>query len=232
MAPKKKARLAEKEDIFAASGAEVQHQIAEWETWQQKVGVRKPSKVRIVKHPKKRLGKFHQRAWHYYTDPVRLQSWIMTPFLISAEAGVIQPLVGADERADLFQCTVGGHTMQHYSNIHRVSHLASTHPRVSSVTPHKINKRLEQSEFNKQGRCTKYHQSPWDLEITLKESGAQMHVGCTVSKVAANLLSFWWTLVHRHGWTEQVKSIGEAIFSTLQRSSTKVWRSKAMSCGL
>ena len=102
--------------------------------------------------------------------------------------------------------------MQHYSNIHRVSHLASTHPRVSSVTPHKINKRLEPSEFNKQGRCTKYHQSPWDLEITLKESGAQMHVGCTVSKVAANLLSFWWTLVHRHGWTEQVKSIGEAIF--------------------
>ena len=231
------ARLSEElefEDIFSASGAEVQQQIAEWESWRQKVGVRKPSNEKIEKHAWARPSKPQQRKWHYYTDTTidQCQSWIMTPFLTSAQEGFTQPLAGAPQDAELFQCMVAGTLVQHYSNIHRVSHLASTHPRVSSVTPHKIDKRLEQSEFNKQGRCTKYHQSPWDLEITLKESGAQMHVGCTVSKVAANLLSFWWTLVHRHGWTEQVKSIGEAIFSTLQRSSTKVWRSKAMSCGL
>ena len=52
MAPKKKARLSEElefEDIFAASGAEVQQQIAEVESWRQKVGVRKPSFEKIEK---------------------------------------------------------------------------------------------------------------------------------------------------------------------------------------
>ena len=52
MALKKKARLVEEldfEDVFAASGAEVQQQIADWEYWRQKVGVRKPSSEKIEK---------------------------------------------------------------------------------------------------------------------------------------------------------------------------------------
>ena len=49
---KPKARLSEElefEDIFSASGAEVQQQIVEWESWRQKVGVRKPSFEKIEK---------------------------------------------------------------------------------------------------------------------------------------------------------------------------------------
>ena len=49
---KPKARLSEElefEDIFSASGAEVQQQIVEWESWRQKVGVRKPSNEKIEK---------------------------------------------------------------------------------------------------------------------------------------------------------------------------------------
>ena len=50
MAPRKRARLSEDseeilefEDIFAASDAPVEQQIVEWESWRQKVGVRKLS---------------------------------------------------------------------------------------------------------------------------------------------------------------------------------------------
>ena len=56
MAPRKRARLSEDseeilefEDIFAASDAPVEQQIVEWESWRQKVGVRKPSSEKIEK---------------------------------------------------------------------------------------------------------------------------------------------------------------------------------------
>ena len=57
MAPRKRARLSEDseeilefEDIFAASDAPVEQQIVEWESWRQKVGVRKPSNEKIEKN--------------------------------------------------------------------------------------------------------------------------------------------------------------------------------------
>ena len=132
----------------------------------------------------------------------------MTPFLTSAQEGFTQPLAGAPQDAELFQCMVAGKMMQHYSNIHRVSHLASTHPLVHSVMPHNINNVVHQ--FDAQGRCTKLHQSPWDLRITLTGS-LHMLVGCTVYQVKHDLLAFWWMPVYG-GWTEKLKSIGEAVF--------------------
>ena len=64
MAPRKRARLSEDseeilefEDIFAASDAPVEQQIAEWESWRQKVGVRKPSFEKIEKNHWHRLRK-------------------------------------------------------------------------------------------------------------------------------------------------------------------------------
>ena len=107
----------------------------------------------------------------------------MTPFLTSAQEGFTQPLAGAPQDAELFQCMVAGKMMQHYSNIHRVSLLASTHPLVHSVMPHNIVN--DDSEFHAQGRCTDLHQSSWDLEITLAASGVHMLVRSTVNRVAA-----------------------------------------------
>ena len=102
---KKKARLSEEEDIFAASVVEVQQQIVEWESWRQKFGVRKPSNTTIERHPWRLPRVCQQQMWHYYTDETgqSLMSWVMTPFLIP---GVIPPLAGADKKANLFQCTV------------------------------------------------------------------------------------------------------------------------------
>ena len=45
-----------------------------------------------------------------------------------------------------------------------------------------ITKSLDPKEFNAMGRCTKYHQSPWDLKIYLAVSDAYMKVGCTEFK--------------------------------------------------
>ena len=66
MALKKKARLAQEqidEELFAASGAaEAEHQIAEWGSWRQRVGVRKPSNVTIVKKQTNGLGNAIKRC--------------------------------------------------------------------------------------------------------------------------------------------------------------------------
>ena len=102
--------------------------------------------------------------------------------------------------------------MRHYSDIHRVSQLALSHPLVGSVMLHNIkNKNIDDSEFDEKGRATQCHQSPWDLNVTLAASGVRMHVGCTVNRVADDLLAFWWKPVD-DGWTEKLKSIGEAVF--------------------
>ena len=92
MAPRKRARLSEDseeilefEDIFAASDAPVEQQIVEWESWRQKVGVRKPSFEKIEKKPSVQSTIACQRKWHYYTDKLTHKSWILTPFLTSAK---------------------------------------------------------------------------------------------------------------------------------------------------
>ena len=71
--------------------------------------------------------------------------------LTSAQEGVTQPLPDAPQEAELFQCTVEGKLMQHYSNIHRMNYLAATHPLVSSVIPHKLGKAVDVSQFDAQG---------------------------------------------------------------------------------
>ena len=75
----------------------------------------------------------------------------MTPFLTSAQEGFTQPLAGAPQDAELFQCTVEGKLMQHSSNIHRMKYLAATYPLVSSVIPHKLDKAVDVSQFDAQG---------------------------------------------------------------------------------
>ena len=216
---KKKAKLqqeqVELEDIFAASGAEVDEEIAKWESWRQEVPTRKPNGTKIIREAYLRpINKSEQDAWHYYTDPGTRQSWIFVPFLEKAQDSSAQPLAGAPLEANLFQCTVKGELLQHYSNIHRVSHLASTHPLVRSVIPHKIEKAADPSQFDATGRRTKYHQSPWDLDITLAGTGLRMHLGCTVNNIKSDLVAFWWQPVYA-GWSKKFLSIGESIFFDL-----------------
>ena len=155
MAPRKRARLSEDseeilefEDIFAASDAPVEQQIAEWESWRQKVGVRKPSFEKIEKKPSVQSTIACQRKWHYYTDKLTHKSWILTPFLTSAKDPLSHHLTGSPElikASELLQCTVEGKLMRHYSDIHRVSQLALSHPLVGSVTLHKIDKKIKTS---------------------------------------------------------------------------------------
>ena len=119
------------EDIFAASGAEVQQQIADSEYWRQKVGVRKAGNEDITKE---------RKSTAYQTRSID-----------SAQEGETEPLPEAPQEAELFQCTVEGKLMQHYSNIHRMKYLAATHPLVSSVIPHKLGKAVDVSQFDAQG---------------------------------------------------------------------------------
>ena len=75
---------------------------------------------------------------------------------------------------------------QHYTNVHRIMHLAQQHPLVDEVSFHNINKEVDRSTHNPQGRCIKGHQSPHDLHL-ITATGAQMYVGVTVNGTAEGL---------------------------------------------
>ena len=45
--------------------------------------------------------------------------------------------------------------------------------------------------FNSIGRCVAFHQSPWDLQLTLAASGATMYVGFTINEVRDDLACIW-----------------------------------------
>ena len=64
--------------------------------------------------------------------------WLMVPLLVKNAA---QPLAGAHHEAnDIFHCEVNGETRHHFTNIHRMLHLAQKHPMVREAAPFKIEK--------------------------------------------------------------------------------------------
>ena len=71
--------------------------------------------------------------------------------------------------------------MQHYMNVYRMAYLAEQHPMVKSVAPRTVEKCSDKSELEKLGRCTKFHRSPFNLEIALFAYGAQWTAGCIVN---------------------------------------------------
>ena len=76
--------------------------------------------------------------------------------------------------------------MQHWTNILRVRFFAEQHPMADCVTvykPHKQEEYNRYSTFDAYGRCTYYHQSPYDLRLTVGASGATVVVGITVHTV-------------------------------------------------
>ncbi len=129
--------------------------------------------------------------------------------------------------ADLFRIGLrteqGMEEMEHFTNIHRMAHLAANHPLVEVVEPHKLGKALDRSEFDETGRCTKFHQSPWDVKLILAASGASMLVGVTVHNIHPDLLSLWWQPLGREGeLTPQTLLLMDAIFFDICEAEHRV----------
>ena len=150
-------------------------------------------------------GKDDQRPWTIYQQTRRSalankhsqrqisQQWLLVPTLLPVQGSRPTQSLTDDPKMGLFNILKAGRQMEHYTNIHRVAHLAQAHPLVQAVRKHKPEKELDDSRFDLDGRCWKYHQSPWDLHVTLAASGAEMLVGLTTSEAAVHLLSLWWS---------------------------------------
>ena len=139
----------------------------------------------------RRPPKWTQEPWCSYTADKDKQAWFYVPFLCERGEGSTEPLAGAPLEAALQQVVYQGQNFEHYSNIHRIQHLASGHPLVAQVVPHRVH-RDPPSAFNSIGRCVAFHPSPWDLKLTLAASGATMYVGFTVNAVRDDLACMWW----------------------------------------
>ena len=81
--------------------------------------------------------KSNQIPWtaHALTDG--RQEWLFVPELVPLGGQKTQPLAGAPVEAELMQVVDGaGKHMEHYTNIHRIKHLAKEHPLVAEVEEH------------------------------------------------------------------------------------------------
>ena len=186
-----------------------------WSEWRRVNPVRAPQVNTVFT---KRPSKPEQAAWTMYKTP--RQSWFVTPFALNMPKDFSHSLNSTPDKYKLYRYTHqpdGKGTeekyYEHYTNIHRMRNLATRHPLVSNVDLHKVSKAKDRTDFNARGRATKYHQSPWDLLLTLAASGAQMYVGVTVNKIAENLITMWYQLASGSG--REATEYMEAIFLDL-----------------
>ena len=107
--------------------------------------------------------------------------WLYAKFLVPQS----QPLAGAPDTTALTRVN----NKEHYTNIYRVGFLARQHPLVDSVGFHKL--KGHKFALDATGGAIRFHQSPWDLLLTLAASGAKMFVGVSVHKTHSDLLSLW-----------------------------------------
>ena len=160
---------------------------------------------RIIRAGRDKPERDHQKPWTVYeqtrssaqgiyTPPQVSQQWLLVPTLLPIQEGSSPtPSLTDDPAEGLFRVRKEGRgEMEHYTNIRRVAQLAKNHPLVQNVREHKQDKQPDPSQFDIDGRAVKYHQSPWDLKLTLAASGAQMIVGVSAEKTAIPLLSLWW----------------------------------------
>ena len=129
----------------------------------------------------RRPPKWTQEPWCSYTADKDKQAWFYVPFLCERGEGSTEPLAGAPSEADLQQVVYQGQNFEHYSNIHRIKHLASGHPLVAEVE--KL-KKPKGDHHDGIGRCVKGHQSPFDLKLKFAASRATMTVGYSVNEVS------------------------------------------------
>ena len=108
------------------------------------------------------------------------------PFLVQHNA---PPLDSVPEETKLTHVAQRGY---HFHSIYRLEALAKHHAYLIDVKRHKMKEKDDDpSEFDDIGRCTRHHQSPFDLKLTIA-SGATFIVGYSVHGVKEGLASIWW----------------------------------------
>ena len=98
--------------------------------------------VEVCQRPTKTV----QLPWYSYRIKNK-QEWLYVPFLVAKKA---KPLAGAPVEAKCTEVWIRGKCLEHYTNIHRIKHLASLHPLVAEVQSllYQTN-----SLFDNVGRC-------------------------------------------------------------------------------
>ena len=82
-----------------------------------------------------------------------------------------------------------GEAWQHTTSIERLRELALTHPLVS--TTDRLVRTHPQRVLDKKGRATKGPQSPYELSLSLAETGKVIRVGLSTRGVEASLFALW-----------------------------------------
>ena len=209
--------------------------IEEWAHWRRLHPPRAGTQVRWANQ--RRPPKDDQREWCVYTTRdtsqwARVaQEWFTPPFLVPIDH--VAPVGDTSPEPDLMQCSLSPAsgaplTHQHYTNIHRMVRLANCHPLVVRWDKHKERKELDDSKFDKYGRCIKFHQSPFDLHLHLG-SRVSMLVGCSVngarrSGAHRGLLSLWWSPGPKCRLTEEQEDLARAVFFDVVEAAHEVPR--------
>ncbi len=168
-----------------------------WIRWREMYPVRGKAVIRI---DRERPPKSQQKARHQYVrrnlHGRLLIEWRMPPFLapISVvpearggtgdEAALVQVSIAPASGVASIVTTASGEaaTHQHYTNLHRMTCLARSHPLVLSVGPRKLATKNKDppTVYDNIGRATRYHQSRWDLELQVGP-GVDMQMGRSVN---------------------------------------------------
>ena len=190
----------EEDDVFREDAVRQHMNPLHLEAWRRSHPIRAAGRVVFKNHGRPSIHR--QRPWESYRSLHQGRKSIgyqclLTPFLVPTTGGrPSQTLADAPGCCSLFRPSkhlTNGTQMEHYTNIHRMEHLARSPPLVGSVVAHNVWKQWDERVVDGKGRALENHQSPHDLRITLAASGASMLAGCTVNKVAQELLSLWWS---------------------------------------
>ena len=159
-----------------------------------------PAKCEVATRERRMLrpDKDGQAPWDLYKDTEGQHVTWMAPMAIQVHDNETHSLKGLSEQMALYRYREPGskggrpRQMERFTNIHEIQHLANKHPAIGNVELHCANKQDDPKMFNEKGRALKYHQSPWNLRVTLAAFGASMLVGLTVNDTNKDLISIWY----------------------------------------
>ena len=167
-----------------------------------------------------------QITWTAYKSIMQpFYEMVVVEFLVDTRDPIImraQPMAGGRSHKPLGRWTSHeGREMEHFTSIYRMADIALAHPAISRVDKHNVDKKFDHSEFDETGRCTKYHQSPHDLQFTLADSGATMFMGYTVNNAPAGKANIWWKCGRGMMFNPTLREIGRMIFYDIAAAEHK-----------
>jgi hypothetical protein len=167
-----------------------------------------------------------QITWTAYKSIMQpFYEMVVVEFLVDTRDPIImraQPMAGGRSHKPLGRWTSHeGREMEHFTSIYRMADIALAHPAISRVDKHNVDKKFDHSEFDETGRCTKYHQSPHDLQFTLADSGATMFMGYTVNNAPAGKANIWWKCGRGMMFNPNLQEIGRMIFYDIAAAEHK-----------